>query len=70
MPMFSCYLALTFALENLRMSDLTDTAAPTTEFRLRLLGKSRLYVNKNPRFNLVCMHVLTIKTLSNIKWLF
>ena len=50
MPMFSCHLALTFLLENLRMSDLTDTIAPTTELRLRLLRKSRMYVKKKSPF--------------------
>ena len=52
MPMFSCHLALTFSLKNLRISDITT---PTTEFGLRLLRKSRVHVNKNLRFDLGSM---------------
>ena len=52
MPTFSCQSALTFGLKKLGMSHLTHIIAPTTEFELRLLRKSRMRVNKNLHFNL------------------
>ena len=62
MPKFSCHLALTFGLKNLRMSGRSDITAPATGFGLLLLRQSRMQdaCKQKSRFNLGRMTSLSI----------
>ena len=48
MPMFSCHLALTFGLKNLRILEPSDITVPRAELglRVRVLRKPRRHENK------------------------